>query len=134
MQYFDTDVLIHFVIKQDLSKHEKSRQLLIKAAEYHTFFISYLSLNEFAFVLSKLKVDKELINKNLDVFLTTSPKDLDQTTFNRARFFAEKVGYVNFSDCIHTAIAEKYCTELFTFNKNDFKKIKKYTDLNINIL
>jgi predicted nucleic acid-binding protein len=134
MIYFDTDVLVHFVINQDLSKHNTARQLIIDSAEINSLLISYLSLNEFAFVLSKLKVDKKLIDRNLDVFLASSPKGIDQETFQRARIFAKNVGYGNFSDCIHTAIAEKYCTELFTFNKHDFKKIKRLTDLKINIL
>jgi predicted nucleic acid-binding protein len=134
MQYFDTDVLVHFVINQDLSKHRKAQELILQAAKSNTFFISFLSLNEFAFVLTKLKVEKNLIERNLDVFLTSSPKDVDLDTFQRARIIAEKVGYHNFSDCIHTSIAEKFCNELFTFNKNDFKRIEKYTELKIKIL
>lgn len=134
MQYFDTDVLVHFVIKQDLSKHKKAQELILQAAKSNTFFISFLSLNEFAFVLTKLKVEKNLVDRNLDVFLTSSPKDVDLDTFQRTRIIAEKVGYNNFSDCIHTSIAEKFCKELFTFNKNDFKRIAKYTELKINIL
>lgn len=134
MKYFDTDVLVHFVVKQDLSKHEKAQELILQAAKTNSFLVSFLSLNEFAFVLTKLEVDKDLIDRNLDVFSTSTPKNIDLDTFQRARIFAGKVGYKNFSDCLHTSIAEKYCTELYTFNKNDFKKIKEYTDFNINIL
>ncbi len=134
MQYFDTDVLVHFVINQDLAKHQKAQELILQAAKSNTFLISFLSLNEFAFVLTKLKIDKNLIDRNLDVFLTSLPKEVDLDTFQRARIFAEKTGYNSFSDCLHASIAEKFCNELFTFNKHDFKKIKRLTELKINIL
>jgi predicted nucleic acid-binding protein len=47
---------------------------------------------------------------------------------------SEQIGFRQINDCIHTAIAEKHCTELITYNKKDFSKIAKLTSINIKIL
>ncbi len=44
MQYFDTDVLVHFVIKQDLTKHQKAQELILQAAKSNSFFITNMIL------------------------------------------------------------------------------------------
>lgn len=54
--------------------------------------------------------------------------------FERAIELAQKVGFQNINDCLHTAIAESYCTELYTFNSSDFKRIQDHTNLIIHIL
>jgi|GEM_PF-3590350 len=33
------------------------------------------------------------------------------------------------NDCLHTAIAERHCDELYTFNKSEFKKIARLSKL-----
>lgn len=134
MLYFDTDVLVHFVVNQDSAKHQKATELIRNAAEQGTFFVSYLSLHEFAFVLAKLQIKLETINENLDTFLKSSPVNFTSSQFKRARELAGKIGYKHFADCIHTAIAEELCLELITYNADDFKKIKKLTKLKITIL
>ena len=37
-------------------------------------------------------------------------------------------------DCLHTAIAEKHCGELYTFKRSDFKKIARFSRLKVVIL
>ena len=44
------------------------------------------------------------------------------------------IGYKNINDCLHVAMAEKYCTELLTYNKKDFKNISEFSDMRITIL
>jgi len=74
-----------------------------------------------------------LKNQNY-IDLSLNPYSFDIDVIKKATVIAKKVGFKNINDCIHTEIAKNYCTELITFNKNDFKKIQNYTDLKITIL
>ena len=44
------------------------------------------------------------------------------------------IGYKNIYDCLHVAMAEKYCNEIITYNKKDFKNIMDLSDTRITIL
>ena len=54
--------------------------------------------------------------------------------FRRAVELARQIGFQNINDCLHTAIAEEYCGELYTYNRADFKRIKEHSRLKIPIL
>ncbi len=54
--------------------------------------------------------------------------------FKRAIELAKTIGFQHISLCLHTAIAEEYCDELYTCNKADFERSKKYIRLKITIL
>jgi predicted nucleic acid-binding protein len=78
-------------------------------------------------------VDTELAkNKVLD-FLELNPIALKKEHYKRAFELASKIGFQNINDCLHVAIAELYCKELYTFNKNDFERLKPLTSLSIQI-
>jgi predicted nucleic acid-binding protein len=134
MIYFDSDVLINYLIVQDEAKHELATKLYQQAAKNQAFFISLLSLQEVSFVLSKLKLSSEIITEKLTVFLQTNPVSYDLSSFKRACQLAEIIGYQNINDCLHTAIAEIHCAELYTFNQNDFKFLQRETNLKITLL
>jgi predicted nucleic acid-binding protein len=91
-------------------------------------------LQEFSFVLGKIKVEPETIINNIKIFSTATPINYTAKHFNRAIELAKQIGFKHINDCIHTAIAEEFCTELITYNKDDFNKIKNYTALKITIL
>jgi predicted nucleic acid-binding protein len=93
-----------------------------------------LNLQEVAFVLAKLRVDIVEINDTLHTFNKFNPINYSFEDFKRAATLCQKVGFQNINDCIHTAIAENHCKELYTFNQADFKLIKNHTSLKINIL
>ena len=134
MLYFDTDVIVHYIILQDKNKQTVARQLIKQAIENNVFFISTLTYQELAFVLAKLGMRESSIVNNLSFFMQLIIGTYKKTELIRADKIAHKVGYRNINDCIHTAIAEKHCTELITFNKKDFSTIKQYSDLKITIL
>jgi len=134
MIYFDTDVLIHLLITQDIDKHKQARALYQTATDKEQFFISLLCLQETAFVLHKLGQKQDDIEAMLDTFLTFSPVSYDIPEMKRGIALGKLIGFQNINDCIHTAIAEVHCTEMYTFNKADFKRIRKYTKLKITIL
>jgi predicted nucleic acid-binding protein len=54
--------------------------------------------------------------------------------FARAIELANQIGFKDFNDYLHTAIAEQYCTDFYTYNREDFKKIQNHAVLNIHIL
>ena len=134
MTYFDTDVLIHFVIYQDEEKHKEAQKHILEAVQHNRFALSFLALQEWLFVLEKLSVKKEVIEKNYAVFKQYAQLTVEHETFERAYALASHIGFRHINDCLHTAIAEKHCHELITCNKDDFKKIKKLSSLKISIL
>ncbi len=56
------------------------------------------------------------------------------TEIKRASHIAKQIGFRQINDCIHTSIAETYCTELITYNKKDFSKIAKLASIPVKIL
>lgn len=133
MIYFDTDFLINYCIEQDRTKHLQAIQLIEQAISDGLFLISVLSLNELSFVLAKLKIDRDKINSHLEDFYDTNPVAISVHHAKRAAQIAYKVSFHHSSDCLHTAIAEKYCSELYTYNRSDFQLIEHHTKLTISI-
>ena len=134
MTYFDTDVLVHFFYNQDDVKHIDSIRLIEKYMTDNTFTVSWLNIQETGFVLSKLKQSNQFITQKLNDLMTFSPLSYDKSTFIRAIEFANRIGFDNFNDCLHVAIAEESCDELYTYNARDFGRIQPFTSLKIHIL
>jgi len=134
MIYFDTDVLVHFVVNQDETKHSMATKVIIEAVKNSQFALSMLSLQEWLFVMAKLSVSLEVVERNYTVFKRFATLLIDAEIFERGHDLALAIGFRHINDCLHTAIAEKYCSELITYNQNDFKKIEKLSTLQITIL
>ncbi len=134
MIYFDSDVLVNYFVEQDLQKNKEAIELYRKSSSEELFFCSVLSLQETAFVLSRLDTDREEIIAMIRSILSLETANCKVSHFERAIVLARKVGFQHINDCLHTAIAEEFCEELYTYNKADFKRIQKYTDLKITIL
>ncbi len=134
MIYFDTDFWVNYLIIQDRKKHLLVKKIFEKANFDKKVFISLLNLQEIAFVLTKLGVQVFEINEQLSTLYEFNPINYTFKEYLRACELCQKVGFQNINDCIHTAIAETNCKELYTFNQADFKLIKNHTSLKINIL
>lgn len=134
MIYFDTDVLIHYLIQQDPVKNLQVTKLYEEATEQGLFFVSFLCLQEAAFVLAKLNITPADIDTMIENLMPFTNVNYGADEFRRGKELAKKIGFQNISDCLHTAIAETYCDELYTYNKSDFKRIQKHSNLKINIL
>lgn len=134
MIYLDSDFLIHYFTIQDRKKHLYVKKLFDKIVNDEKAFISLLNLQEVAFVLAKLNFEKFEIIEKISDFHKFNPINYSFEEFKRATELCQKVGFQNINDCIHTAIAETNCKELYTFNQADFKLIKNHTSLKINIL
>jgi predicted nucleic-acid-binding protein len=75
MNYIDTDVLIHYLVIQDAALNVKAIDMIDKMIIDNLFSISWLSIQETGFVLSKLNQPNSLIFSKLnffDVMLTCS--------------------------------------------------------------
>jgi predicted nucleic acid-binding protein len=133
MIYLDADFLIHFLINQDKEKHRFVTKRFKTLIENQTCFISLLTLQEITFVLSKLQYDSFEINEMIEKMEFYTQHNFSLVQFQRAKELASKIGFQNINDCLHVAIAELYCKELYTFNKNDFERLKPLTSLSIQI-
>jgi predicted nucleic acid-binding protein len=134
MNYIDTDVLIHSIINQNLNLHLKINDLIEEMANNDTFLISLLTIQEAGFVLAKLDQPVSFITSKMRVLLNSMPVQYGNIEFNRALELAEIIGFKDFNDCLHIAIAEQHCTDLFTCNYKDFKKIQPLTSVKIHFL
>jgi predicted nucleic acid-binding protein len=134
MDYIDTDVLIHSLVNQNLNQHIKMNDLIEEMVRDSRFLISWLSIQETAFVLAKLDQPVSFITSKLDVLIYSLPVEYSLAEFARAVELAKVIGFNNFNDCLHTAIAEQHCSDLYTCNCKDFKRIQPLTSLNIHFL
>ena len=131
MIYIDTDVLIHAYVVQDVAKNRQANQLIRQA---DIAVISILTVQELLFVLAKLGIEDEVIRSVYNEVMQLEPLAYDTAVLQRAYDLANHVGFRNINDCIHTAIAESHCTELITYNKRDFSKIKAFATVRVTIL
>ena len=134
MIYIDTDVLIHAYVVQDVAKNRQANQLIRQANANDIAVISTLTVQELLFVLAKLSIEDEVIHSIYNEILQLEPLAYDTAVLQRAYDLANRVGFRNINDCIHTAIAESHCTELVTYNKIDFSKIKEFAMVRVTIL
>ena len=134
MRYFDTDVLIHSLINQNTELHSKIVTLFKETVGEDLLTVSWLGLQETAFVLAKLNQQEEFITEKMQFLAALSPVAYDHAAFVRATELGKIIGFKNFNDCLHTAIAEQYCTDIYTCNYKDFKRIEPHTILNIHYL
>jgi len=134
MTYFDTDVLIHLLIPQDIIKHKLARSVFDCAFDAKKMLISFLALQEAIFVLCRLGQPAQKIEKAISKFLEYQPVGYDTTEMQRAIVLGRQLGFQHINDCLHTAIAERHCDELYTFNKSEFKKIAPLSKLKVVVL
>ena len=134
MNYIDTDVLIHSLINQNSNLHLKIIDLIDEMNSQNQLSLSWLSIQEVGFVLAKLDQPPAFISSKLEALISSTPLAYGYPEFYRAMELAKIIGYKNFNDCLHTAIAEQHCTDLYTCNYKDFKTIQSYTTLNIHFV
>lgn len=133
MTFFDTNVLLYFTINQDEEKFATAEKMIYKAIEEDTFFISPMVLSEYIFVLGKYKLIQQHENKVL-LFSKYVNASIDNKLVMKAYKVCEQIDFCkNINDVIHLKVAEEYCSKLLTFD-SDFKKLEKYTDIEIEIL
>lgn len=135
MLYFDSDVVFNALVKQDEVKHFYSRNLLLNSINELSVSLSALTIQEVGYGMAREGVPAEEIKNRLFSLTQTPLVSVTHQHILRAVSLATKIGFKHINDCIHTAIAESLdCEKLYTYNKSDFKRIQKHTNLNIIIL
>ena len=134
MIYIDTDVLVHAYVVQDAQKNRQANEVIEQVNKNDNAVISTLSIQEMLFVLEKLDVSDKEIEIAYKELIQLKPISYGTEILRRAFDMAKDVGFRNINDCVHTAIAESHCTELITYNKRDFNKIKEFTKISVTIL
>lgn len=134
MIYLDTDVLIHFLVPQDVSKYQIAKDLFDNLMSSGKLKVSLLTMQETAYVLNRLGLEKQDIESTLTTFLTFAPLSYEASEMQRAIMLCKNLGFQHINDCLHTAIAERHCDELYTFNKSDFRRIAQLSKLKVVVL
>lgn len=134
MYYIDTDVLIHSFVKQNIQLHSQVKALLSQFVVERKVSISWLSIQETAFVLAKLNQLPLSIINSINFLVELTPFTHDKPEFVRASELAKIIGFKSINDCLYIAIAEKHCTDLYTCNTKDFKRLEPHTTLNIHFI
>ncbi len=134
MIYIDTDVLVHAYVVQDLEKNRQANQIIKQANADDIAVISTLTVQELLFVLARLGIEEPVIHTIFDEVMQLEPLAYDTTVLQRAYDMAKRIGFRNINDCIHTAIAEQYCSELITYNRRDFSRIRELAKISMTIL
>jgi predicted nucleic acid-binding protein len=135
VRYFDTNVLINYLVEQDTEKQLQAKRLYAESAANQTFFITLLSLQELTYALAKIKVEQAEIEDAYEKWHSPELQDYSPDIFARAFWLSRYIGFKHTNDCLHTAMGEAYgCTELITYNRKDFVRIQPLTSLKIIIL
>lgn len=133
MIFLDTNVLVYATVCQDKKKQEKADSI-IRGNIQENLILSPLVLSEFIYVVNKLELDKDYIHESVSVFNKCSKHHIDTDMVNSAFELSRMLNMgKSINDLIHLKFAEKYSSRIITFDDN-FKKLKRYTDLAIEIL
>ena len=136
MIYLDTNVFVYALSKNvdDVSQKERALKYLRKAIESDELVTSEIILYEFAFVSKKLREEVKNISENLEFisdFIQTPSVNLFT---NVIAFMNEHELYRHSFDVYHLCYSqEAQCNKFVTFDKG-FKKLQKYTNIEIIIL
>ena len=134
MVYLDTNVLIYATIEQDIEKKEKSLDIIEHLVKNQELILSPLVMQEFIFTLSKLKVDREIIEYDTEFYFNFVSENYTKKMLEEALSLClEEKNCKNINDILHMKLATEYATKLLTYD-SDFKKLQKYTDIEIEIL
>jgi len=134
MTFFDTNILVYSTVNLDEAKQEISDRLIEEAIKDKLFSVSPLVVSEFIFVLSKLNIDKTLVENAIMLYKPFVKHSIEPNLVFDAYELCIQLGMgKNINDAIHLKFAEKHCSKVVTFDK-DFKRFKDKTDMIIEIL
>ena len=134
MVYLDTNVLIYATIEQDIEKKETSINVIEKLVKNDALILSPLVMQEYIFTLSKLKIDKKIIEHDTAFYFHFVSENYNKEMLEEALLLCLKEkNCKNINDILHMKLATKYANKLLTYD-SDFKKLQKYTTMEIEIL
>jgi len=136
MTYLDTNVFVYALSKNvdDVSQKEKALGYLREAIEENSLLVSEIVLYEFAFVSKKLGEEPNSIEDNLEFIADFVERPREDIFSKVLKFMSEHNLYRHSFDVYHLLFSENIdCKRFITFDKG-FKKLQKYTNIEIEIL
>lgn len=134
MVYLDTNVLIYATIEQDIEKKEQSINIIERLVTRNELVLSPLVMQEYIFTLSKLKVDRAIIEHDTAFYFNFVAENYTKNMLKDALGLClTESNCKNINDVLHMKLATQYASKLLTFD-SDFKKLQKHTKLNIQVL
>ena len=136
MIYLDTNIFVYALSKNvdDLSQKEKALYYLREAIKENSLIVSEIVLYEFAFVSKKLCEEPKSINDNLEFIADFVERPTEDIFSKVLKFMSKHNLYRHSFDVYHLIFSENIsCKRFITFDKG-FKKLQKYTDIEIEIL
>jgi predicted nucleic acid-binding protein len=134
MVYLDTNILIYATIEQDIEKKEKSLDIIEDLVNRDNLILSPLVMQEYIFTLSKLKIEKDIIEHDTAFYFNFVSENYTKEMLEDAlNLCLVEKNCKNINDILHAKLAYKYATKLLTYD-SDFKKLQKYIDIEIEIL
>ncbi len=133
--FFDTNLLVYSTVNLDQAKQKISDNLIETAIKDNVFVVSPLVLSEFIFVLSKLKIERILVDQAIISYKPFLKYPLEVAMVLDAYDLCRELDLChNINDAIHLRYAERYCSKIVTFDR-DFSKFKySTTKIEIEIL
>ena len=133
MRFFDTNVLVYYSVMQDEGKQKIAEALIEKAIVDEAFFLSPLVFSEYVFSLAKLGALTES-QPLIDYF----KQYVQEIPFASIVLEAYDLCYEidsckSINDVIHLKTAEKFCSELVTFDR-DFRKLREFAGVGVEVL
>lgn len=123
----DTNILLRFLLKDNLDQFNTAREILIKAKEDKLeLIIPQIVMFEIIYALDKYYgFPKEKITDALTTIISTKNiKIQDQSAFKKALALFG-VHNISFVDCFLTAYSQENGAKLFTFDKDLQKRLTK---------
>ena len=135
MVYLDTNVLIYASVEQSIEKKERSLEILEHLISSKELILSTLVLQEFVFTMAKLKIDSKIIKNDSDYYFGFVGVEYDYSDLKKATdVCCQYSSCKNINDILHLILARKSkCKKLITFD-NDFRKMKRYSDVAIEMV
>jgi len=134
MVYLDTNILIYASINQDTAKHKDSINLIESLVNPGELILSPLVIQEFIFTLAKLKIDKSIIQEDVNFYMDFMTSNYTKTMLQEAfAICLEDDKCTSINDILHLKIATQEASKLITYDKY-FKNLQKYTPIEIVVL
>ncbi len=133
MRFFDTNVLVYYSVMQDEGKQKIAEELIEEAIVDEVFFLSPLVFSEYVFSLAKLGALPES-QPLIDYF----KQYVQEIPFASIVLEAYDLCYEidackSINDVIHLKTAERFCSELVTFDR-DFRKLREFAGVEVEVL
>ena len=133
MRFFDTNVLVYYSVMQDEGKQKIAEELIEKAIVDEVFFLSPLVFSEYVFSLAKLGAlpESQPLIEYFKQYVQEIP--FASTAIEAYDLCHEIDSCKSINDVIHLKVAERFCSELVTFDR-DFRKLREYAGVEVEVL